>query len=227
LIDSTPPTGSLLNGGPPVKPGFTNPAAGNPAGVPEGYHRKPFNPVHSAPQQGRMERLAREALLDSQPPGNSFPAVPALTNLPPDGTAALEIRDGYVWAGFDKLSAFPATTVLEPHGLKFVGQIPDDIKSLNGKTVAIKGFMMPLLYQNGLVSDCLLLKNQSMCCYGVPPKVNEWVIVHMTGKGIKSIMDRPVTICGTLRVGEYLENGRLRALYRMDGEKINGPADSP
>jgi hypothetical protein len=48
----------------------------------------------------------------------------------------------------------------------------------------------------------------------------------VTGKGIEAIMDRPVTIFGKLHVGEYSENGRLRAIYRMDGEKMEHPEES-
>jgi hypothetical protein len=137
------------------------------------------------------------------------------------------MKRGYLAAGFDKLSAFPADVILEPEGPKLVGQIPDGIKSLDGKAVFIKGFLVPLNYLNGFTTDCLLLKSQSMCCYGIRPKINEWVVVRLTGKGIEAIMDRPVTVFGKLHVGEYRENGRLlRSIYRMDGEKMERPEDS-
>ena len=71
-----------------------------------------------------------------------------------------EMKGGYLAAGFDKLSAFPADVILEPAGWKMVGQIPDDIKSLDGKAVFIKGFMLPMNHLNGLTTDCLLLKSQ-------------------------------------------------------------------
>ncbi len=42
----------------------------------------------------------------------------------------------------------------------------------------------------------------------------------MTGKGVKPLMDRPLTIYGRLHMGEYNENQRMLGLYRLDGEGI-------
>ena len=135
------------------------------------------------------------------------------------------MKGGYLAAGFDKLSAFPADVSLAPAGPKMLGQIPDDIKSLDGKAVFIRGFLVPLNYLNGFTTNCLLLKSRSMCCYGVRPRINDWVVVRLTGKGIEAIMDPPVTIFGKLHVGQYREHGLLRSIYRMDGEKMELPED--
>ena len=138
-----------------------------------------------------------------------------------------KMKGRYLAAGFDKLSAFPADVILKPEGWEMVGQIPDDVQSLDGKAVFITGFMLPLYSLNGFTTNCLLLKSRSMCCYGIRPKINEWVIVSLTGKGIEVMMDRPVTVFGKLHVGEYRENGRLlRSIYRLDGDKMERPEDS-
>jgi hypothetical protein len=55
------------------------------------------------------------------------------------------------------------------------------------------------------------------------PKINEWVSVKMTEKGVKPIMDQPVTLMGKLHIGEMRENGYLIGIYRMDGEKMEAP----
>ncbi len=62
-----------------------------------------------------------------------------------------------------------------------------------------------------------------MCCYGVPPKVNEWITVELNGKGVKPVMDQPITVAGVLHVGPIEENGCLAGIYRMDGEKVIAP----
>ena len=102
-------------------------------------------------------------------------------------------------------------------------QIPAGIKSLNEKSVAVTGFMLPLHSSGDLATDFLLLRNQSACCYGVMPKVNEWVIVRTTGKGVKVTMDIPVTVLGTLHVGEMRENGELSGIYELDCDKVLNP----
>ena len=186
------------------------PSAGK-AEVPKGFHRLPFNPRVQTASSANSDPTVKSALAGPSEASGTLP----------------EMKGGYLAAGFDKLSAFPANVILEPAGWKLVGQIPDDVKSLDGKAVFIKGFMIPLNHLNGLTTDCLLLKSQSMCCFGIRPKINEWVIVRLTGKGIEAIMDRPVTVFGKLHVGEYRENGRLlRSIYRMDGEKMERPEDS-
>ena len=65
-----------------------------------------------------------------------------------------------------------------------------------------------------------------MCCYGMMPKVNEWIHVRMGGKGARCIMDTPVTIFGKLHVEEYRENRTMLGIYRLDGEKLEAPGDS-
>jgi len=101
--------------------------------------------------------------------------------------------------------------------------IPDSIKSLENHEVAIKGFMLPLKLENGRVRESLLMRSRSFCCFGIPLQPNEWVHVRMKGEGVKSIMDVPLTVYGTLHVGEVVKNGQLSSIYPLDGEKMDEP----
>lgn len=133
---------------------------------------------------------------------------------------------------FDKLASFEYEVPEEeydpdkkPDPSSYPDQIPDNVKVFHKKRVALKGFMLPLKVEDGLITELLIMRDQSMCCYGSVPKINEWVSVRMTGKGIKPIMDQVVTIYGRLKVGEIRENGYLVGIYEMDGEKMTGPLD--
>ena len=86
--------------------------------------------------------------------------------------------------------------------------------------------MLPMKFEGQKATEFLLLKNQSLCCYGVAPKITEWVDVRMTGKGVKAIMDQPVTVCGIFHVGDVRENGDLVGIYRLDGDRLKGPGES-
>ena len=99
-------------------------------------------------------------------------------------------------------------------------QIPDKIKALDRQKVAVTGFMLPVKMDKGLVTEFLLVKDPMMCCYGIMPKINEWVVVKMVGPGVKPLMDIPITFEGRLRVGEMYENGYLTGLYLLEGEKM-------
>ncbi|HZV35187.1 MAG TPA: DUF3299 domain-containing protein [Verrucomicrobiae bacterium] len=136
----------------------------------------------------------------------------------------------YLAVGFDKLASYnfevdnsPATNVT-PATDKANDQIPARVKSLDNKKVSIRGFMLPLKVSKGVVTEFLIMKDQSLCCYGSVPKITEWVSVKTPAEhGVKSIMDEPVNIEGTLHVGAMRENGYLIGIYHMDGDKLIAP----
>jgi len=139
---------------------------------------------------------------------------------------ALEVVDGYVKAGFEQLSTFKVTPPpFDPNakpgsaGPSLGSQIPDGIRSLDGRKAVVTGFMLPIKMEGGLVTEFLLMRSQMMCCYGVMPQVNEWVLVHMP-QGVHQLMDVPVSFGGQLHVKELYENGFLTAIYQLDSDKI-------
>jgi hypothetical protein len=107
-----------------------------------------------------------------------------------------------------------------PADAKPKDQIPDFVRKLDAKKVAITGFMLPTKFKDGKVTEFLLMKDQSSCCFGVMPRINEWVTVKMTNGGIPPLMDTPITLVGKLKVGELFEEGYLAAIYQLDGERL-------
>ena len=141
-------------------------------------------------------------------------------------------KNDYADAGFDKLAGFNAIVTYEVvdadkpgfyYAPRLTTPIPDAVKALDGRKVEVTGFMLPLRQEQGLVTEFILLRNQSLCCFGRPPKINEWVHVRMKDGGVKTVMDQPVTISGKLQVAQYKENKTLLGIYQMDGEKMTGP----
>ena len=131
------------------------------------------------------------------------------------------VADGYENVGFDRLAAYsytpPETETAGPSN-----QIPDRIKALDQKKVAVTGFMLPTKMDKGLVTEFLLVKDPMMCCYGVMPRINEWIVVKMVTGGVKPLMDIPITFEGKLKVGEMFENGYLTGVYLLEGDKMAG-----
>jgi hypothetical protein len=126
--------------------------------------------------------------------------------------------DGYEHVGFDRLAAFEYTPPETEAATK--DQIPERIKALNQRKVAVTGFMLPTKMDKGLVKEFLLVKDAMMCCYGAMPKVNEWIVVKMNGAGVKPLMDLPITFEGKLHVGEMFENGYLTGVYLLEGDRM-------
>lgn len=194
-------------------------------------------PVAKAPEsEVRGQPIAPVTTkVPTAPPFASNGAAVAVAPLSPATPTPAVVAPEFALAGFDILSGYnievsdellgPVTNDLAAVTAKTEALIPTAVKALNQKRVALKGFMLPLKVEGGLVTEMLIMKDQSMCCYGSTPKLNEWVSIKMTGAGVKAIMDQPVTLFGKLHVGEMRENGYLVGIYRMDGEKMQGPEE--
>jgi hypothetical protein len=189
-----------------------------------------------APNAAVAGQPIRGTPIDSAPETNA-PTAPIVLQAKPTSTSGspTNTNRGFLEIGFDKLSGFSAEVTYEEsvtngvtfiHATKMTGEIPQTIKTLDNQKVAVKGFMLPLRQENGLTTDFILLRNRMMCCYGMMPKINEWIHVRMDGKGVGCIMDIPVTICGKLHVEGYRENRTMLGIYRLDGEKLEAPGDS-
>jgi hypothetical protein len=98
--------------------------------------------------------------------------------------------------------------------------IPESIRSLDGREVALTGFMLPLRIHNRLVTEFMLLRTQNTCCFGIPPELHEVVEVLKIDTPTKVLMDTPVTVVGHLHVRERWEGTFLCSIYQMDAERV-------
>ena len=127
---------------------------------------------------------------------------------------------GYERVGFDRLASYEFTPPESEAAAAAANQIPEKIRALDQQRVAVTGFMLPVKMDKGLVTEFLLVKDPMLCCYGIMPKINEWVVVKMTTSGVKALMDVPITFEGRLRVGAMFENGYLTGVYLLEGERM-------
>ncbi len=143
------------------------------------------------------------------------------------GAPAPEMENGYLRLGFDRLASYkfaaPAyDPAADPKAPPATGeeQIPDRVKAWSGQKAIVTGFMLPVKMDGGLVTEFLLVKDPMMCCYGVIPNMNEWVVVHMTQGGVHPLMDVPISFYGRLKVGAMFENGYMTGIYLLEGERM-------
>jgi hypothetical protein len=141
-------------------------------------------------------------------------------------SGAPEVEQGYLRLGFDRLAGYkftppPFDAAADPKATPPTGeeQIPESVKGWSGKKAIVTGFMLPVKMDNGLVTEFLLVKDPMMCCYGTVPNMNEWVVVKMS-KGVRPLMDVPISFYGQLKVGAMFENGYMTGIYQLDGEKM-------
>ncbi len=156
--------------------------------------------------------------------------------------------DGYLKVGFDLLSSYtidsPDATEdmntqrddlnsdpFEPKetARKKQQEVPEFIRVLDGRKVVVEGFMIPMLSEKYRVLSFILAQSQMTCCYGIAPKLNQWIDVTMEkGKSTEWKMDVPITVFGTLSVGtKYDHANKGWCLYRMVSDKVGIPSEKP
>lgn len=133
--------------------------------------------------------------------------------------------------GFEKLAAFEYTVVdsatgaseEEMEAAKKRNQIPGWVRVYDQQRVALTGFMLPLVVENGLARKFIMMRDITTCCFGNVPNMNEYVIVTMKGTGVKPLQDVPVVLTGVFKIAEIYEGGYLTSIFQMEGDKFLGP----
>ena len=122
---------------------------------------------------------------------------------------ALETEDGVTKVDFDFLGGFE----YEKDNV-----VPAKVMELDGKDVKVIGYMLPVDFDSGEVRSFMLLNNHMGCCFGVMPRVNEFVYVEMPeGKSTKFMTDIPLRVTGKLKIGE---GNLVGGLYTMRGKAV-------
>ena len=123
---------------------------------------------------------------------------------------ALETKDGVTKVNFDFLGGFD---------YERSEVVPDKVNELNGKTVEIVGFMLPIDFDmEGVVKSFMLMATQAGCCFGVMPRMNDFIYVEMPeDKTAEFLTDIPIKVTGDLEIGE---DNLVGGLYTMEGRSV-------
>ena len=119
---------------------------------------------------------------------------------------------------FRKLASFdyPQT----PLGESGLDRIPASIRALHGRRVAVNGYMVPWTFDQGKIRTFFLSRQLFDCCFGDVAKVNEVIEVNFAD-GVANLSFRPITVVGTLAVGEVVDSfGYVMSVYRIRGESV-------
>ena len=153
------------------------------------------------------------------------------SNLPKVAAATKPENAKYNIVQFDTLAEYPYKRWLPMGDVNAVqpDQIPVEVKALGGKPTCIAGFVQPLdLDDKGTVSHFMLMRSQSLCCYGAPLTLQDWIDVRLEGdRRIEPTLHVPVFVLGTLEVGEKMIKTYTESLYRFKAEKVLRPGEMP
>lgn len=210
----TPIAGSPINA-PPAPPAVAQPSATPlppPARAVETTSGATATPVDESLEAAIMEQRRQ---LESG-------TVPMLGEAPPaDPVEGAEVVTFSTLGGFRYVNAAWDEESETPAERPPADQIPASVRQLNGRTVVIRGFMVPTIFENDGVLSFILVKDQMLCCFGVMPKMNEWIDVRMAeGHRADFFSDRPVTVMGRLEVGEEYEEHVVLSVYRLEATSV-------
>jgi hypothetical protein len=102
-------------------------------------------------------------------------------------------------------------------------QLPEAIKRLNGRKIAVTGYVRPYVMddKNKMVLRCLLVKDPLTCCYGRMPNLHEYIDITMPeGKSFEFLFHVEMCFTGPLEVREKIENGWCTRLYSMTPDSV-------
>lgn len=105
--------------------------------------------------------------------------------------------------------------------------LPSTVTSLDGAKVAVDGYMLVLERDDDRrIRAFLLLESLWGCCFARTPAIHEGIAVRMTTpRGITG-HEGPITVLGTLAVGEEREEGEVTSVYRLQAADVK-PLSSP
>ena len=102
---------------------------------------------------------------------------------------------------------------------------PEEIATLNGGEVSIKGYMIPGKMERGNVRDFMLVRDLLGCCFGGAPLPDEWVDVVMHEDADAEYYQYiPVRVTGTFSLGGKQDKaGFARGVYKMQAIQVDEP----
>ena len=96
--------------------------------------------------------------------------------------------------------------------------IPAEIRKLDGRKVAIEGYMIPIDFEKGKVRTFLLSRSMMGCCYADSPGITD-VIKVQRADGKTMSFEQMVRVTGSLEVGEEKDaDGYLESVYRIKAD---------
>jgi hypothetical protein len=94
------------------------------------------------------------------------------------------------------------------------GNIPKDVTELNGVTVRLPGFMIPL-DQADKIKQFVLVPDLFACCFGQPPQVQHGIIVNCPEGKAVSYYPEQIVVEGKLSVQEKKDDGFIISIFEV------------
>ncbi len=109
---------------------------------------------------------------------------------------------------------------MEPVPIDAVQHFPSWLKSLDGTTIRIRGFMYPTFEATGL-TGFTLARDNGICCFVRQPKIYDIIAVELAA-GVTSdyIEGKPFDVEGVFRIQPEADETELYRLYRIENARV-------
>lgn len=109
---------------------------------------------------------------------------------------------------------------IEPDAPFDRSMLTDKVRELDGKSIRIRGYILPTAQQRGIKQFVLVRDNQE-CCFGPGAALYDCILVRMQEGKSAEFSVRPVAVEGEFKVEEfYGPDEKPLAIYRLDGEAV-------
>jgi len=99
------------------------------------------------------------------------------------------------------------------------GNIPDDVKRMEGCHLRTHGYMIPL-DQAESITEFALVPSLFACCFGQPPQIQHTIVVHCPkGKAVSYFGDE-LAVEGILHVQEIKDGGFIVSIFQIDATSV-------
>ena len=109
-------------------------------------------------------------------------------------------------------------------------QLNDRVKSLDGKKVKLRGYILPsTLFRMTNIDQFVLVRDNQECCFGPGAALFDCVMVKMVGGNTTDFVTRPVTVEGKFKIdtksyqypgGKGPTGASHLAVFQIDGVKV-------
>jgi len=94
------------------------------------------------------------------------------------------------------------------------GNIPADVTRLNGATIRLRGFMIPM-DQAENITQFALVPSLFSCCFGQPPQIQHTIVANCPkGKAVSYVPDE-IVVEGKLHVEEKKDDGYIVSIFEV------------
>jgi hypothetical protein len=99
------------------------------------------------------------------------------------------------------------------------GAIPADVKQMNGSTIRLRGYMIPM-DQAEHITQFALVPSLFACCFGQPPQIQHTIVVNCPKGKAAGYCPDEIVVEGKLTVQEKRDDGYIISLFELSAGSV-------